>query len=85
MIIKWFWIRNVFKRNNSIIIPKSGVYAINWAWYFNGIIWVLQFVSKNRPYCPHMKTSCYMHHLVQKIMALIVNSYVHGKICVLAH
>jgi hypothetical protein len=84
MIIEWFWIINVFEHNKSIIIPKGGVYAISEAWYFNGIIWVLQFVPNSTPFCPHPKLPCYMHHFVQQIMALIANSNVHGMICVLA-
>ncbi len=84
MIIKWFWIRNVFENNKSIIIPKGGIYVISGAWYFNDIIWVVQFVLDSTPFCPHPKIPCYMHHFVQQIMALIVNSYVHGMICSLS-
>jgi hypothetical protein len=84
MIIKSFWIRNNLKHNKSFINPKVGIYSISATWYFYGIIWVLHFVSHNTSFCPHMKIPCYMHHLVQQIMALITNSYMDGWICVLA-
>jgi len=58
--------------------------VISGGWYFNGTIRVLQFVPNSTPFCPHPKISCYLHHFVQQIMALIANSYVHGMICVSA-
>jgi len=76
--------RNNFKGNKSLIIPKGGIYVINGTWYFYGIVWVLYDVLCNFLYCPHMKIPCYMHHSMQQIMALIVNFYMDGWICVLA-